>query len=430
MDGNSNELLTSPSMPEVADIVIVGGGAAGLATAIFCARQNRSRSIVILDGVKKLGAKILVSGGGRCNVTNRSVTIEDFWGGKRNIIKRVLNALPVDKTISFFESIDVGLREEEGNGKLFPVSDKAQTVLDALVGEARRLNIQMLCNHRVIEVVYEGTRFKVTTNTGIILGDNLVLATGGQSLPKTGSDGFGFELAAKLGHELVARTPALDPLILEGDVHRHLSGISHSAVISVKTTNAKPVRVKGELLWTHFGLSGPVALDASRHWHRAEVEGVGSSVSVGFLPDHDLPSLESWLLEFTSKHPKTHLVTAVGRLLPNRIAHSILDILSVDHNIQMAQLSKVVRRKVVAALLDWPIAVTGGRGYKFAEATAGGVSLSEVNPSTLESRKCPNLYFVGEILDVDGRIGGFNFQWAWSSAWVAGTALAAAKLSP
>lgn len=424
MDGDSKESAAITPAPLAANIVIVGGGAAGLATAIFCARRNPSQTIVILDGAKRLGAKILVSGGGRCNVTNQCVTVADYWGGKPNIIKRVLSALPIDQTIAFFESIGVVIREEEGNGKLFPVSNKAQTVLDALLNEANRLSVQMLCNHRVTDVSRDGAPFAITSNAGVIHAQTLVLATGGQSLPKTGSDGVGFELAAKLGHDLIARTPALDPLILEGDFHRALSGISHPAVISVKTPNAKPMRHQGELLWTHFGISGPVALDASRHWHRANVEGIASSVSVGFLPDHDLPTLESWLLEFASAHPKAQLETAIGRLLPHRVAHAVLDALGVDTRVQMAQLSKVIRREVISALLDWPIAVIGGRGYKFAEATAGGVSLTEVDPGTLQSRRCPNLYFVGEILDVDGRIGGFNFQWAWSSAWVAGTAIA------
>ena len=424
MDRDSNEPLNATPAPHRADIAIVGGGAAGLATAIFCARLDSTQSIVILDGARKLGAKILVSGGGRCNVTNRRVSVKDFFGGNPNVIKRVLSALPVAKTIAFFESIGVTMYEEEGNGKLFPETNKAATVLDALVGEARRLNINMACSHRVTNINADGHGFAITTDAGSVTARKLVLATGGQSLPKTGSDGFGFELARALGHTLVTRTPALDPLILAGDFHRQLSGISHPATISIKTAGAKPLRAQGELLWTHFGMSGPVALDASRHWHRAQVEGIDAQTSICFLPAYDQAKLESWLLEFAHEHPKVQLVTAMARLLPNRIAHAILDVIGLDSAIQMAQLPKGVRRKVVSALLDWPIEVVGGRGYKFAEATAGGVSLADVDPSTLQSRKCPNLYFVGEILDVDGRIGGFNFQWAWSSACVAGTALA------
>ncbi len=423
-DRDSSKPPAGTTAPQAADVVIVGGGAAGLATAIFCARRNPELSVVILDGARKLGSKILVSGGGRCNVTNRQVTVSDFFGGNLNIIKRVLNALPVAKTIAFFDSIGVTMYEEEGNGKLFPVSDKAQSVLDALIAEANRLNIAIFCNHRVSDIIREGSRFSITTNAGVTHANKLVLATGGQSLPKTGSDGFGFELATKLGHTLIDRTPALDPLILEGEFHRHLSGISHPAVIAIKRSSDKPLRVQGELLWTHFGISGPVALDASRHWHRATVENIETQVSVGFLPEYDLPKLESWLLAFAAEHPKTQLATAIARLLPNRIAHAVVDGIGVDATIQMAQLSKVARRSVIAALLDWPVKVIGGRGYKFAEATAGGVSLADVEPGTLQSKKCSNLYFVGEILDVDGRIGGFNFQWAWSSACVAGNALA------
>ncbi len=427
MDGDTEATTTVCSKDLSADVVIVGGGAAGLATAIFCARLDASRSILILDGASKLGAKILVSGGGRCNVTNKKVTREDFWGGNPNVIRRTLSALSAQETVEFFGSIGVELREEGEIGKLFPVSNKAQTVLDALLAEANRLNIRISCNQRVTNVSCDATGFLIEASDRSYRTKQLVLATGGQSLPKTGSDGFGYELARKLGHTLIARTPALDPLKLDGDFHSQLSGISHRASISVARPGEKSVTATGELLWTHFGISGPVALDISRHWHRANIEGIQPKVSVSLLPDLDMSQLESWLLDFGTNNPKAQIVTALCRLLPNRVAQLVLKVLGVDATMQMSQLAKAIRRKVIAALLEWPIEVTDGRGYTFAEATAGGVSLAELNPGTLESRKCPSLYLVGEILDVDGRLGGFNFQWAWSSAWIAGTAIARKK---
>ncbi len=419
-DWNSN----TPASGLSADVAVVGGGAAGLATAIFCAQQNPSLSVLILDGAVKLGAKILVSGGGRCNVTNRNVGHSDFWGGKPNVVRRVLNALSVDRTVKFFESIGVKLQEEGSMGKLFPVSNEAQTVLDALLAESERLNVRIMCGCRVTDIHRDKGCFRIQTSGATVSANRVVLATGGKSLPKTGSDGFGYELAEKLGATLIPRTPGLDPLILGGDFHSQLSGISHPATISVVKPGENTVRVSGELLWTHFGISGPVSLDASRHWHRAIAEAKRAEVRISFLPGFDSARLGEWFLAFTNDQPKAQLVTALGRQLPNRIAHLILKTLNVDATIQMSQLSKQNRKKVVAALLDWPLDVVDGRGYKFAEVTAGGVSLSDVNPTTLESRSCPRVYYVGEILDVDGRIGGFNFQWAWSSAWVAGTAIA------
>lgn len=410
--------------PILVDVAIIGGGAAGLATAIFCMRQNPSLQVAILDGATKLGAKILVSGGGRCNVTNRRVSSGDYWGGKPNIIRRVINAFTTERTVEFFESIGVAMQEEASNGKLFPVANKAQAVLDALLTEANRLGVQILCDHRVTQLQHEATRFNISTHSGNVDAGQVVLATGGQSLPKTGSDGFGYHLATERGHTLVECTPALDPLILQGDFHSHLSGISHPVTISAKSTGQKTVRLTGELLWTHFGISGPVVLDVSRHWHRAKVEDRDMKITINFLPEHDLQKIEARIMEFTSKQPKAQLQRALARMLPARVAGSILGTLGIDATIQMSQLRKDVRRQLSTALLEWSINVVGSRGYKFAEATAGGVPLNEIEPNTLRSRKCPNLYFVGEILDVDGRIGGFNFQWAWSSAWVAASALA------
>ncbi|NOX60031.1 MAG: NAD(P)/FAD-dependent oxidoreductase [Planctomycetes bacterium] len=411
-------------LPNSVDVLIIGGGAAGLVTAIFCARENPRVDIAIFDGAKKLGAKILVSGGGRCNITNRVVTAADFFGGSTNIIRKVLNAFPAEKAVAFFESIGVSLVEEDGNGKLFPGSNKSQTVLSALLKEAERLNIRIDCDARVEGIRREGAGFNVKTAASNTVTRRIVLATGGQSLPKTGSDGFGFQLAKELGHALIEPTPALDPLILEGDFHPPLSGISHPVEMTVRVADEKAAQHMGVLLWTHFGISGPVVLDASRHWHRAQVEGRDAHVSINFLPGENLQSTEARLIDLANSHPKTHLHKALAQLLPARIAKSILENLSIDTTVQMSQLRRDIRRKVAACLIDWPLNVVGGRGYEFAEATAGGVPLNEVESNTLQSRKCPGLYLAGEILDVDGRIGGFNFQWAWSSAWVVARALA------
>jgi predicted Rossmann fold flavoprotein len=177
------------------------------------------------------------------------------------------------------------------------------------------------------------------------------------------------------------------------------------------------------MLWTHFGISGPAALDASRHWRRAKLEGAAVSVSARLLPGIDL---EATLLRLTQTQPRTSLRNTLATLLPAKLADAVLARLALRGDTTMANFPRDERRRLVSALLDWPLPVVGGRGYTFAEVTAGGVPLSEVDPSTLESRRCPGLHFAGEILDVDGRLGGFNFQWAWSSGWVVGNALARA----
>jgi len=383
------------------------------------------RSVVVLDGADKLGAKILMSGGGRCNVTNRVVTPADFCGGNPNVIKRVLAAFPVARTVAFFREIGVDLSEQD-NGKLFPKTNRSLTVLQTMVDEAARLGVRILPGHRVTNMRPGASGFHIATSATTLSAGHVVLATGGQSFPKTGSDGSGYRLAEELGHALVPPTPALVPLVLDGDFHVPLSGISHHVGLTVHAAGCKPVRAAGVLLWTHFGVSGPAVLDVSRHWHRARLERREVAMFANLLPGEDAAGVEARLRALASAQPRVQLHNALARLLPARVADSILEALGVPGTTPMAHLPKESRRKVVQALVRWPLPVRDSRGYSHAEVTAGGVPLAEVNPRSLGSRKCPGLYFAGEILDVDGRIGGFNFQWAWASAWVVATALARA----
>ena len=412
-------------MSEPSDVVVVGAGAAGLAAAIFSARLKPGLRVVVLDGASKVGAKILISGGGRCNVTHEAVGPADFWGGSPNVIRRILSALPVDKTIAFFQDIGVTLHVED-RGKLFPDSNSARTVLDALLAEARKLGVDLRGGHRVTAVARRDDLFQLATSGGEVTARKIVLATGGLSLPKTGSDGLGYQLATSLGHTIVSTTPGLEPLLLEGDFHAGLSGTALPVVIAVRAEGQKPVLLEGPMLWTHFGVSGPAALDASRHWQRARLEGRTVTVTANLLPGHDFPALEAKLLQLVQSQPRTHLRNVLATLLPGKVVDALLARLKVRGDTSMANVSREDRRTLVKALLEWPLPVADGRGYNFAEVTAGGVPLAEVDPATLESRRCAGLYFTGEILDVDGRLGGFNFQWAWSSAWVVGSALARA----
>jgi predicted Rossmann fold flavoprotein len=416
------------------DCVIVGGGAAGLATAIFAARQATGRQIVVLDGAKKLGAKILISGGGRCNVTNDVVAPEDYCGGSRHVIRRVLAALPVEQTIAWFRELGVALHVEAG-GKLFPDSHRARSVLDALIAEANRLGIQIFTGNRVTALTHQDGLFRITTTSDSQEGCTLtrrasegavtwearrvVLATGGLSVPKTGSDGAGYCLAQALGHSTVPTTPALVGLLLAGDFHAALSGLSHDVEIAVRGDGISTVCTRGSLLWTHFGVSGPAVLDISRHWHRAELNGQTATVSINMLPGLRFDSGDRRLVELSRLQPRSALHNALATLVPARLADALLAKADIDPQQPVGQLGRDDRRKILTMLIDLPLPVRASRGYQYAEVTAGGVPLDEINPATMESRKCPGLYLVGEILDVDGRIGGFNFQWAWSSAWVA-----------
>ncbi len=407
----------------MSDIAIVGAGAAGIATAIFTARRDPKLSIDLIDGAKKIGAKILVSGGGRCNVTNEVVMPEDFSGGSRNAIRRTLRAFPVEKTVKFFRELGVPLHREE-EGKLFPDSNRARTVLDALLEEVRRLGVNLRTDHRVSGLKKTGAGFEVKTSQGTVSARRVVLATGGRSLPKSGSDGAGYRMATDLGHDFVETTPALVPLVLEGSFHAGLSGISHPVELTVRAEGEKPVRSGRAMLWTHFGISGPGPMDLSRAWLRPNLPAV---LAANFLCDGDF---EEDLLRGAKERPTASLRNELSKRLPARLANAILDREKIPRDRTFAHLGREERKRLVRAFCDWPVPVVKSRGYNFAEVTAGGIPLSEVNPVTMASRKCDGLHLVGEILDVDGRIGGYNFQWAWSSGWAAATGLAPALDPP
>ena len=411
-------------------MAIVGAGAAGLATAIFTRRFSRSRSVVLLDGARAPGAKILVSGGSRCNVTNAIVTERDFCGGRPSVIRRVLRAFPVSDTIAFFREIGVGLHEEAG-GKLFPDTNRARDVLTALLRESDAVGAQLCAGQRVTDVIpvepntTDSAGFRVVTDRGEIHASVIVLATGGQSLPKSGSDGAGFSIASRLGHTIEPTTPALAPLVLDAadPVHASVSGVSQDVELAVWIDGAIAVRATGSMLWTHFGISGPVALNVSRHWLRARAEGRPAAITASFRPGARFDEVDADWQRRAIANPKASVQATLASILPASVAAAILRQLALDGTATLAHLARDDRRRLSRALVEFPLPVTGSRGYTYAEATAGGIALTDIDAGTMASRVCPGLFCVGEILDVDGRIGGFNFQWAWSSGFVAGRAL-------
>jgi predicted Rossmann fold flavoprotein len=415
--------------PKPPDVVIVGAGAAGLATAIFAARAAAGLRVLVLDGARRVGAKILVSGGSRCNVTNRVVTERDFWGGPSRLMGRVLRAFPADRAARFFEELGVALHEEE-DGKLFPDSNSSRTVLDALLREAERHGVTIESGARVTAVRAHGGGFSVErAGASTIRARAVVLATGGRSLPKSGSDGFGYQLAAAFGHGCVTTTPALAPLVLRGSVHAPLAGVAHPTALALRVAGKTRIRLEGSLLWTHFGASGPVVLNLSRHWHRARLDGDPAAivVDVSVLPGDRFESLERWLLDEAAARPRAQTTTVLAQRLPHAVAEVWAALAGLARDATMAHLTRDDRRRLAHALVATPFDVEDSRGYAHAEVTAGGVPLDEIDTATMESTRQPGLYLVGEILDVDGRLGGFNFQWAWSSGWVAGRALASRK---
>jgi predicted Rossmann fold flavoprotein len=409
------------------DVVVVGAGAAGLAAAIFARRLRPDRDVTVLDGAAKPGAKILVSGGSRCNVTNAVVTEHEYWGGKKSIIRRVLRGLPVPATTAFFRELGVTLKEEP-NGKLFPTTDRSRDVLDALLRGAQESGVTIVPGTRVHDVAPLAGRFSIETSRGPMTAAAVVLATGGLSLPKTGSDGGGLGVAKRLGHSIVPTTPALAPLLLApGWFHAQLSGVAHAVELTVWVDGQAEERIRGSMLWTHFGISGPVALNTSRVVLRAQLENRDVQVTANMFPPARFESVDGrWTAAATSR-PRVTAQNALAEELPASWSAAMLAQAAIPGATPLSALSRQSRRTLAHTLTELVPPVTSSRGYNYAEATAGGISLDEIDPSTMGSRKIPGLFLVGEMLDVDGRIGGFNFQWAWASGRVAAEGLARSR---
>lgn len=427
--------MSSGGLPH-ADIAVVGAGAAGLFASIWAGRglreSGRGGRVIAIDGARKLGAKILVAGGGRCNVTHHQVDEGAYAGSSRHSIRNVLGRFGVARTVEFFREQGVELKQEE-TGKLFPVSDDAHSVLNALLAAAAGAGVELVHPWRVgaivraeaggFEIVERAVEGQAARRWGA---SRLILATGGMALPKSGSDGVGYEFARGLGHTTTPRVfPALVPLLLpSGHWVCGLSGLTTIATLSVRSGGKVVASFTNSLLCTHFGLSGPGALDVSRYYlaQRAAPGGEGARLVINWAPAQTFEGLDAELAR-GGRQSVARALAGVG--LAERLARALCGAAGVDGGATLHTLSREARRGVAGMVTQFEVPVTGDRGFTYAEVTAGGVPLGEVQLGTMESRVCPGLYLCGEILDVDGRIGGFNFQWAWATGFVAGVASAA-----
>jgi predicted Rossmann fold flavoprotein len=435
----------SPGPPTRADIAVIGAGAAGLFAAIWAARTLRQRGlgphqarVVALDGAKRLGAKILVAGGGRCNVTHHRVDESAYSGSSLNAIKKVLRSFDVPRTVEFFEQLGVTLKREE-TGKLFPTSDDAHTVLNALLHAAAEAGATLEHPFRVDRVEPASGGFTITEAPRadqlpprVLNAQAVILATGGMALPKTGSDGHGYAIARSLGHSITPVViPALVPLIVN-PAHTfitELSGLTLPATIELLSgTGKRLASFTNSTLLTHFGLSGPSVLDISRHWTTARRTDPGARLVANFTPGRTFEQVDA-LLGDPGDTPRLSIARRLTDLVPERLAKALCLSVGLDPATPLSQLKRDDRRTLAHQITRCPLPVTGDRGYTFAEVTAGGIPLAEIHLDRMASRLRDGLFLCGEICDVDGRIGGFNFQWAWASGYLAGRA-AAAFLAP
>ena len=398
-------------------ILILGAGAAGLLAAIFAA--GRGRRAVLLERTRDGGRKILVSGGGRCNILPSAVDAGRFvTDSSPNTLRKILSSWPLDEQRRFFEQeAGIPLALEPETGKLFPVSNSARQVRDSLLALARWRGAEVRFEALVadLEPPREGQPWRVWLADGeAISAAAVIVATGGLSLPGTGSDGAGLAIVRRLGHTVHETYPALTPLTLDPPRYAPLAGISRTVTLRAPGPK-RPFTTHGGFLFTHRGYSGPAVLDVSHLAVRSRLAGGPPQPIRVQWTELDAEAWDRLLRETPG--------TAFGLLrrhLPDRLAEALLQDAGVEGDRGLARLRREERRRLVEALADHLLPWTGDEGYRKAEVTGGGVALSEVDPRTLESRRHPGLFLCGEILDAFGPIGGYNFLWAWATGRAAG----------
>jgi len=386
--------------------------------AIPCA-EARLRTLV-LDGSNTIGAKLLISGGGRCNVTNLKATENDYQTGAPRTVRNVLRAFPTERTLEFFQELGVEMVLEEGT-KYFPKAQSAKVVLLALLQAARHAGVVIEQGKKVKTVSKEQGIFRVLGEGLECFTKTLVIATGGLSYPGTGSDGSGYLLARSLGHSLIATTPALTPLLTNDSDWKSLAGITIPVALSIVQDGKKTAGSEGALLFTHVGFSGPAVLDISGPWLRSEAK--QKELLLNFLPERRETEIVAEFARLVAAHGDRSWKRSLTAHFPERLVEVLLKRNGIDPKMRLDQVARKSREAFVHFLFHCPVRVTGAQGYEKAEVTAGGVNVNEVDAKTLESKLSPGLFFAGEVLDVDGRIGGFNFQWAWASGAVVGRAI-------
>jgi predicted Rossmann fold flavoprotein len=401
-------------------IGIIGGGAAGLMSAISAAEAG-CKSAAVFEGNIRCGTKILMSGGTRCNVTNRLVRPEHFFGGSRNFIKNVLSAFSDKAAIEFFEGLGVKLKQEP-TGKYFPADDDANSVLSALINRIKGMDVSIYNSTKISDIDYQDGVFILKSGKQEFTAGRVIITTGGKSYPSTGSDGTGYSLAEKLGHSIITPLPALTPILLDEPELKSLSGITINAKLSIIQNNKKHIEIENSLLLTHVGISGPAALNISREVERLKNEDI--KLVINFLPLFTYDSLLEDFRYYLSRNPDKTIINYFREKLPDNLCTVLFRLAGVDVSKKPYSISKDEIKKLSTTFTNYNLKFTGVKGFQQAEVTAGGVPLEEIKYQTMESKIRKGLYFAGEILDVDGIIGGYNFQWAWSSGFIAGRAAA------
>jgi predicted Rossmann fold flavoprotein len=386
---------------KIFDVVILGAGAAGMMCAIEAG--NRRRRVALLERADRVGKKILISGGGRCNFTNIHCTWENFLSNDPHFAKSALARYTTEDFIGLVEAHGIA-HHEKTLGQLF-CDDSAAQITEMLEAECRAASVEIFLNAKIAKVTHSGGKFVVQTESEEFFAASLVVATGGMSIPRMGATGFGYELAQQFGVNIVTPRPALVPFVFYGadrKTYQELAGISTEVIASIER-----VQFREKMLFTHRGLSGPAILQISSYWRP------GQEVHIDLAPGIEAT------LGIRNAKTRNEVVgrKALQEILPNRLADRWLELHLPETwtNVALHELEEQVH--------DWVVNPSATEGYEKAEVTAGGVDTRELSSKTMECRKVPGLYFIGEVVDVTGQLGGFNFQWAWSSGAAVGRAV-------
>lgn len=401
-------------MPKV---FVVGGGAAGMMAAISA--RNHGADVTILERNNRVGKKILATGNGRCNYTNVNLSIENYHGNNPKFAYSCLSKFGVDKTLDFFEQLGITPAIED-NGKVFPLSYQSSSVLDVLRFELEGLGIEVITDGFVV-IIKKDRKFILTLEDGRkVYGDRVILATGGNAAPNTGSDGNGYTLAENMGHSIVEVFPGLVQLKLEGNIFKQVDGVKFVGTVGLYNENQLIKEDSGDILFTNYGISGPPVLQLSRTALKCLRDNKDVELKVSIIHRKTEEELYNYLIyRFGFMAKKTIEIGLIG-LINKRLILPILKELGINKNKQIAHLSNDEVSRLSKILTDWRFKISGSKSFKDAQVTAGGVDTDEIDSSTMESKLVKGLYFAGEIVDIDGDCGGFNLQWAWSSGYVAG----------
>ena len=403
-------------------IVVVGGGAAGMMAAIFAAEQGAE--VTLLEPNERLGKKLNITGKGRCNVTNNADLETLLANTPKNgkFLYSAFSKFDGRDAMAFFEKIGVPLKTERGN-RVFPVSDRAFDVSGALERKLKALKVALVRDRAVSLGITEGAVREVVGENKVYSADAIILATGGVSYPATGSTGEGHRMASEVGHTVTPLQGSLVPLKEQGNLCARMQGLSLRNVSLTVFENDKKIYTDfGEMLFTHFGVSGPLVLSASSHMRKFDKKKY--RLEIDLKPALDEPTLDKRILSDFEKHSNSDFCNALNDLLPQKLIPVLVELTGIPEHQKVHDITKEQRRELLRLLKHFPVEVAGLRPVTDAIITSGGVKVSEINPTTMESKVVKGLYFAGELIDVDAYTGGFNLQIAWATGRAAGIAAA------